>query len=154
MLIDEPKIMAPMQDRQLATLLAMIGCGGDDPARLQQGIYEIPHFSGEHMLGGGYEKYPELNRDDEAAEYVNCYGVCDGVQNLLDKAPVLQHPERKFVVTLTAVRRADEPSDGGWRWHKWGPYIGAHDPQHEYLADEVDIDVVYCYHIYEKRDMV
>lgn len=151
MLIDEPKIMAPMRDQQLAAILAMIG-GGGDPVRLQQGVYEIPHLSGDHMLGDGYEKYPELNRDDQDAEYVNCYGVCDGPGNLLETLRILQHPERKFVVTLTAVRRADEPSDGGWRWHKWGPYIGAHDPQHEYLYDEVGIDVVYCYHIYEKKD--
>jgi hypothetical protein len=31
-----------------------------------------------------------------------------------------------------------------------GRYIGKHDPQYEYLYDEVGIDHVYCYHIYEK----
>lgn len=33
---------------------------------------------------------------------------------------------------------------------KWGEYIGKHNPQCEYLYDEVGIEQVYCYHVYEK----
>ena len=31
---------------------------------------------------------------------------------------------------------------GGWRWHKWGEYIGKHNPQYEYLDHESGIDYV------------
>jgi hypothetical protein len=48
---------------------------------------------------------------------------------------------------LTEVRKDDQPKQGGWRWHKWGPYIGTHEKQFEYLADEEGIERVFCYHI-------
>jgi hypothetical protein len=38
---------------------------------------------------------------------------------------------------------------GGWRWHKWGPYIGKGEPTTEYLDDEDGFaDGVYVYHFY------
>lgn len=58
--------------------------------------------------------------------------------------------ERRFVVAFTRVRREDQPADGGWRWHKWGQYIGKHEPRCEYLYDEDGIDEVYCFHVYER----
>lgn len=47
------------------------------------------------------------------------------------------------------MERCEQYPEGGWRWHKWGPYIGVQNPQCEYLYDEKNIDVVYTYHIYE-----
>lgn len=39
---------------------------------------------------------------------------------------------------------------GGWRWRKWGPYVGEGTPQHEYLDDEDGFENgIYTYHIYE-----
>lgn len=29
---------------------------------------------------------------------------------------------------------------GGWRWHKWGPYVGEGEPTREYLDDEPGFD--------------
>ena len=58
------------------------------------------------------------------------------------------------VTDLSAQSRsgkADEPSSGGWRFRKWGEYIGKHEVTCEYIYDEPDIDFVYCFHIYEKR---
>ena len=84
-------------------------------------------------------------------EEIGCYGVCDHYQQILDKCPLLvESKERKFVITITSVKRANEPSGGGWRWHKWGEYIGSKNPQCEYLYDEKDIEEVFVYHIYEK----
>lgn len=80
---------------------------------------------------------------------INCYGVCDSVDQVLEQSTIAHDPDRYFIVGLTEVRKQNQSPDGGWRWHKWGPYIGVHTPTTEYLYDEPDIDVVYVYHIYE-----
>lgn len=84
--------------------------------------------------------------------HLSSYGVCDGIDNLRlhpDYLDILNGP-RKFTVFITEVRRADQPEDGGWRWHKWGPYIGSYEPQHEYIYDEA-IDSVWLFNIVEHR---
>mgnify|MGYP000984510367 FL=1 len=38
---------------------------------------------------------------------------------------------------------------GGWRWHKWGEYLGNGTPTCEHLDDEDEFnDGVYVYHMY------
>lgn len=39
-------------------------------------------------------------------------------------------------------------TSSGWRWHKWGPYLGKHTPQCEYLNEEKNIDYVLIWHLY------
>lgn len=39
---------------------------------------------------------------------------------------------------------------GGWRWEKWGPYIGTQRSVADYLHDEPDIDYVYTFHVYKE----
>ena len=65
------------------------------------------------------------------------------------KMVILNNPNKNFVIGLSTVERDRQPSDGGWRWHKWGEYIGNQNPEHEYLYDDIHIDKVYCFHIYE-----
>jgi hypothetical protein len=139
MLINEPKIYRV--DEITGLLCAVMG-GSVTPRELQPGVYEIDHFSGGRSLDN-YEEYPELS--------VRPYGVCDNLEQLLEACPELEAPGREFVVTLTPIRRENQPSSGGWRWHKWGKYIGTQDPQCEYLYDENDIDEVFVFHIYEKQ---
>ena len=78
------------------------------------------------------------------------YGVCDDYSQILDKYnSLLSNPNKNYVVGLSVVERKEQPSYGGWRWHKWGEYIGIQNPEHEYLYDDIHIDKVYCFHIYE-----
>lgn len=79
------------------------------------------------------------------------YGVCDNYSQIIEQyKDKLNDPNKKFCIILSTVRKADQPEYGGWRWHKWGEYIGTKNPQCEYLYDEDDdIELVYCYHIYE-----
>lgn len=52
------------------------------------------------------------------------------------------------VITATPIIKSCEPDDGGWRWHKWGRYIGVRHPEHEYIHDEDDtINVVWCFDV-------
>lgn len=129
------------------------------------GIYQVTHFGSTHFLRA-WEHYPlfyslEVNANMPAhmkeSSYDglvdrNPYGVCDNADQLLKHFPELEASDRQFVVTLTEIRKDEQPRNGGWRWHKWGPYIGNHTPEHEYLYDEEDIDVVFVYHIYERLD--
>lgn len=116
---------------------------GNDPTpkEIQPGVYEIGHFGGTSFLGE-FERYPDLE--------ISPYGVCDNINQLLTACPELETSDRKFVIALTSVQRKKQSSEGGWRWHKWGPYIGKQNPQCEYLYDEPEIEEVFCYHIYEQ----
>ena len=140
MLIQEPKVHAP------DPILAIISVATGRSARateIRPGIYEIGHFGSSAFLRD-YEEY------DSFGERGN-YGVCDTVEQLLQHYPELEAEGRHFVVTITRVRRDQQSEEGGWRWHKWGEYIGTQNPRHEYLFDDTHIDEVLVFHIYEKK---
>lgn len=57
---------------------------------------------------------------------------------------IQMHPNYRFVILFTPF--INDHTNGfetqGWRWHKWGEYIGKHTPCCEYLSDEKGIDYV------------
>ena len=56
---------------------------------------------------------------------------------------IKNEPNYQFILLLTPIINShDKSSWGGWRWHKWGEYIGKHNPQYEYLDHEDGIDYV------------
>lgn len=124
---------------------------------LQEGAYETglnPH----HVLEKPqYEQYPKLGKVSEYSfgkiGSFSSYGVCDDLQNLLAACPELVTSERQFVITLCPMRSDEQCEEGGWRWHKWGPYVGEQTPTCEYLYDEPLIDLVYVYQIFERIDV-
>lgn len=83
------------------------------------------------------------------------YGVADNASQVLDYYEHLLKENndymnnRKFVILMTPVFREDQPEDGGWRWHKWGMYIGDFESKCEYLYDEQGIDYVWVFKILE-----
>jgi hypothetical protein len=144
MLID-PKF-AEQPDSTLGKILQVIANErGTNPIRIGQGLYQIGHWNFVDLLEGKWGSYPGLPGDH------NAYGVCDSPDQFMKVlGPVLAIGPRQYVVSFVQLKKADEPSEGGWRWHKWGPYIGEQDPQCEYLYDEPVIEEVWTYHIYEK----
>ena len=116
--------------------------GDEKPKRIEQGIYEIDHFNSDHLLDDKWEIYPELPN-------INSYGVCDNYEQVLEAEPVLKESDRKYVLFVTEVAKKNQPECGGWRWHKWGPYIGNYNRTQEYLYDEPEIEKVYVYHVHE-----
>lgn len=58
-----------------------------------------------------------------------------------------RYPEYKLVLLMTPHVNTKDCSWDGWRWHKWGKYLGVHEPQHEYLSCEQGIDYVLSYSI-------
>jgi hypothetical protein len=126
------------------SILSLMGkLNGNDfePFEITQGIYMRPDFGSSSIM-------PGFNHCSDLQE--TPYGICDNYQQIITQHPEIHDEERSFVVILTPVRKEAQPSDGGWRWRKWGPYIGEQRQTCEYLYDEPDIDLVYVYHIYEK----
>ena len=83
------------------------------------------------------------------------YGVCDNVEQVLEKyKEILEGYEHQYFGWFTPVFQEKENAGkgGGWRWHKWGPYIGELERRCEYLDDEEFGDdwcgYVLCFHIY------
>ena len=111
---------------------------------------EFPIFCGyanDQTINLGPFKHHHLVNQD----YLHCYGVCDSPDQFIERyEKLLEEDPRRLFVTFFKVEKRRQPKRGGWRWHKWGPYIGDKDPQHEYIRDEDDtIKVVYCYQIRE-----
>lgn len=79
---------------------------------------------------------------------LSAYGVCDSPEQLLSLYD-FEADTRSFFISFVEIRKDNQPSDGGWRWHKWGPYVGKQKPMCEYIYDEPDIKNVFTYHIYE-----
>ena len=144
--------------------------GMSDPEELAPGVYRAGFdFNFDHDLkAAGYtlNEYPfqdawrkvfalepGTDEHDAAREAAlrspNDYGVADSWEQIVERWPDLITDERRFVIGMTEVRRADEPERDGWRWHKWGEYIGTHAPTAEYLVDEDGIDSVWAFHVYE-----
>jgi len=140
--------------RGLGMLLSMIGGESDPhPTRLREGVYQIAHWSFDMFLSKEHwDEYPDLQLGDE---YTSPYGVCDSLEQFMGKiGDWLDGQLDPFIVSLTPVRKVDQSKDGGWRWHKWGPYIGEQEPTTEYLHDEPNIDEVFCYHIYKGEAII
>lgn len=124
--------------------------GGTVPLRLQKGVYQMAGFGLDNWLVGQIkETYPDFGANDDA---FSCYGVADSPgQILVAGGRLLLAEDRKFVIGVTYISADEQPESGGWRWHKWGPYIGTGVPTTEYIHDEQYLRQVYVYHVYEVK---
>lgn len=102
--------------------------------------------------------YKEKKNTFDSPLYWENYGVCDNASQVLDHYDSLYEEyknymeDKKFVILLTPMIRKEQPEYGGWRWHKWGQYIGKFESQCEYLYDEEGIDYIYCFTILEVEE--
>jgi hypothetical protein len=78
------------------------------------------------------------------------FGVCDNPQQAFDYClKELKDDDRNICIFATHIPKIVE-EQGGWRWHKWGEYIGEGEPTTEYLSDEELFgDGVYVFSAYE-----
>lgn len=131
----------------------------DISEKLHDGVYQFWDVNGEFLIERtSYEiksNYPweaKTLKDyvNSSESYISSYGVCDDYSQILEKYKnFIYVPDRKFVIILCEIRKDQEPQEGGWRWHKWGEYIGTQESQSEYIHDEPEIERVFVYHIYE-----
>jgi hypothetical protein len=135
-------------NNDLTMRLILAACEAS-PTRIGRGIYDHCGFnlrnsinkSGvvDYMEQADHDEFPEFGVVDSVAQFLELFG------DAIDAAP--EH----YAVGFTEVRRAAQPSEGGWRWHKWGQYYGVHSPQCEYLHDEPDIESVYTFSVVQLR---
>ena len=127
-------------------LITAVIADGKRSRRIQQGVYENGHWSFELEFRGRQVfdlDFPDLGD-------FNCYGVCDSPDQFLAKLPEsVKVSPKQYVVSMVRLLKSEQSPSGGWRWHKWGPYIGEQQPTCEYLADEPLIEEVWTYHIYQ-----
>lgn len=132
-------------DKTTQEILSLMGQGGL-PTEIEKGIYLTPSFSFGNSIVDKKEDYFEFYNYD-----LSPYGVCDTIDQVKERYEKwLNHPDYKFCVSFTKVVKSEQSPQGGWRWHKWGEYIGSKNPKMEYLYDEDEtIQEVYCYHVYQ-----
>ena len=156
-------------DPLLREIFEVMGSGSAVPVRLAEGVYEAS-LNFDHALDtvvtkdfdfslkGPEHKIPDTPepRDPKFADIWNtpAYGICDNYAQVLEQFPDILSCSHNHVLLVTLHRRADQDPHGGWRWNKWGEYIGVHEPTMEYLYDEPDITQVYTYSILQYRDGV
>lgn len=114
-------------------MISILSKRGSVAAEVAFGVYEIGHFGCSHWPPGFANNHK--------------YGVCDSYEQVLEHHKDFIE-KVDCIVTLTPILRENEPDWGGWRWEKWGEYIGTQNPQSEYLYHNKHIDKVYVYHIY------
>ena len=148
MLINEPRVLN-FANNPLLEILASMGEG--EQKHLDTGIYEVNHFGCSPFIDG-YKNWPDEELVNKDGDWFGNYGVCDNYQQILDQCPMLKDSDRQFFITIKSVKKENQDPDGGWRWHKWGPYIGTHEITTEYLYDEPIVEEVFVYHIYEKEN--
>lgn len=145
-------------------ILGVMGGGANPkPMRLHRGVYVSSHFSFENYLRKLARGFWDLKRSDEAHFWIradvqtddgdtfDCFGVCDSPEQFFNHkiGKLIETDHGKYVVSFTKIDKGGQPPKGGWRWHKWGKYIGEKNPKFEYIYDEgPEIQEAHCYQIF------
>lgn len=106
-----------------------------------------------------FEEFKNLSYEDRYEIFPNyskvTYGVADNIKQIKEYyKEEISDNDNKYVIALTPVwqDREKKGTFGGWRWHKWGEYIGVLDSKCEYLDDEDfgdDFEYVLVFNIYK-----
>ncbi len=165
MLVDLPANWASPFD----PIMDVLADGRRTPKRLALGVYEAHLNFGIALRDLVLSEWPfmdamraHIRRNEEAfargGELVQMpdlpsdFGVCDRWEQIVELWPVLAADEdHRYLIYVTPIVKAEQPSSGGWRWHKWGPYIGTHERTREYLYNEAAIEQVLVFSIVELK---
>lgn len=131
---------------------------------VEPGIYEtglnFEHSIGLYSDGEAYGSYQQLSKEGkpiesndwkDIVEGFSPYGVADNIEQVKERFKEMIDSDNSIVISLTEMRQDEQPEEGGWRWHKWGEYIGKQESQCEYLYDEPNIQSVYVFHVFPVR---
>jgi len=81
------------------------------------------------------------------------YGVADNIEQIKEYyKEEIDDKNKKYTICVTPVWQDQCSEKDGWRWHKWGEYIGKLNPQYEYLYDEnfgEDFECVLVFTLYK-----
>jgi len=148
MLKDLPEDWRAPHEQFLVMLRELSGGYQSEPVRVYRGVY-LAHINFDKELdatGLLVNHWPEID------PRVSCFGVVDHWTQL--PLNLLERDKRKLLVFLGRHTKAEQSERDGWRWHKWGPYLGVFKEQvaeNEYLYDTPDVIEVWSYQIVEVR---
>jgi len=126
-----PNIKEIERRKQVSKKMELEYIPQSDPSLLQEiGIYQC-NF-------GFYFSFDEFNEkvDEFPKDLQNTYGVADNTEQIKQfYKGCIEDSVKNYVIHLTPVYQEIENKGkgGGWRWHKWGNYIGDLNPQYEHL---------------------
>lgn len=106
-----------------------------------EGVFYIPREQSLELFAPTYHK--------------TNYGVADSIEQIKEYyKEEVSDLNRKYIITATPVfqEREKKGKGGGWRWEKWGEYIGKLESKCQYLDDEDfgdDFKYVICFNLYE-----
>lgn len=136
--------------------------------QVENGIFETSSFSFDYSI----EDYTEWNVIENSTLFkgsnvfnwkseddldgmadwngvLSTIGVADNLGQIKNYFKnVIGNPDVNFVIAFTCIKKENQPKEGGWRWCKWGDYIGDKTPKYEYLADEPEIEEVLVFEGY------
>jgi len=132
-------------DNSGGSLLYYMALAIDNPP-----VYE-GDLNADHLVTSYYRiHHPDIKVGKYYSDgYMYDYGVADSPEQLLEDYTVQMdfvNSKEKYICLYTWIRKEDQPSEGGWRWCKWGEYIGKQKRQRDYLYDEPNIDAVIVFH--------
>jgi len=112
-----------------------------------------PISSHERLGKDGLPK--KYEQDSSIMDYfentIESYGIADNVEQIKQYYQDQINSDAKIVINLTEIRKDNQPENGGWRWEKWGKYIGTRESKADYIYDEPEIDSVYVFHVYSVK---
>lgn len=101
-------------------------------------------FTGFYVCADFNDHYHVAELTDYQADRFDYeYGVVDNASQIVENCEI---SDDSIILMTPVFREPDEPCSG-WRWHKWGPYYGVQNSHCEYLNDEPDIEMIYCFSI-------
>ena len=125
----------------------MMDMMGIAPRRLSEGVYDGCGFNFHICLPHG--EYEQWSHPDD----VPAYGVADSVEQFMSLyGEKLRASPHAYAVGFTTVKKSEQGAEGGWRWHKWGPYVGTKEPTAEYLHDEPEIEEVVTFSVVRRKE--
>lgn len=129
-------------------ILAMIGAS---PRRIGTGLFVDCGFN----FGNCVDKTGLDEHWFDESDPIPAYGVADSVEQFLEKfKTIIEASDYGYAVGFTEVNRSEQSREGGWRWHKWGEYIGKREPQCEYLHDEPDIESIVTFSVLRTKTKI
>jgi hypothetical protein len=101
-------------------------------------------FSGVYVCADFNDHYDiEQLTDYKEIDHLYKYGVVDNASQVIENCDI---PDNAVVLLTPVFKDKSEPYSG-WRWHKWGRYYGIQEHCCEYLNDEDDVEMIYCFSI-------
>jgi len=154
-------------DSFLRMIVGVVAGNSRGPERIGRGLYTncgynfpnfLPKNEWEDIWSHFYKpeglQGAELRAVLEEMNRIPEYGVVDSIENFIELfGKVLEEESGQYCVGFTEVRKDREPSEGGWRWHKWGQYYGKKHPQCEYIHDEPEIDSVFTFNVVVEKEV-